>query len=525
MGKKFGAILLAAALVFSGVSAAQAAAKVGASCSKAGQTAKASSTTLRCTKVGVKLKWQKVTKSSAISVKYKEMDKCQPSSDLVIGKAQSGRLVYLSCGPDGKLHPQNGAPDIDQATGQPIKGPLGVNIMSTDYLNPPKITTKPSSALSVFASDLTPCKIADAGTKGDIKDNPQRHFATGFPLYPDRAKLDEKTVVQFVPVDFADLKGKRSPAVDWADTAKFLKQFWELQGSKEIKLDIRIPDEYTHLPKPVLDYDLSADFFTTGRPPQGTFDYARASIAAIDNKIDFSDVDVVAVVPPAEATKEQVRSFTAQTAEPTFGFKSAEKEIMNLLVSPGKPATPYEFLTWVHEFGHMLGLSDLRNVPKASAQDSSPLGVFDVMNSFSALEILAWQRFLLGTIADSQVNCIGQSGTFTSWMTPLEARDKGVKLAVIPTGKYTAIAIESRRSYGFDFNLGSANNGLIIYKLDTAIPYYQSAFQIVPAPSATDNEWRRDAALKKGESVTVDGVTITNVETGTFGDVAKIVKK
>jgi UDP-N-acetylmuramyl tripeptide synthase len=110
-------------------------------------------------------------------------------------------------------------------------------------------------------------------------------------------------------------------------------------------------------------------------------------------------------------------------------------------------------------------------------------------------------------------------------MTPLEARDNGVKLTVIPTGKYTAIAVESRRSYGFDLNLGSANNGLIIYKLDTTIPYRQSALQIVPSPSATDNEWRRDAALKKGESVTVDGVTITNVETGTFGDVAKIVKK
>ncbi len=524
MGKKFGAILIAAALVLTGVSTAQAAVKVGASCSKAGQTAKASSTTLKCTKVGKKLIWQKTAGASALAPKFKEFDKCQPNFDLVIGKTKVGKLAYLSCGPDGKLHPENSAPEIDQTTGKPLAGPLGLNIMSTDYSNPPRITTKPSSALSVFASEVTPCKIADAGAKGDIPNNPQRHFATGFPLYPDRAKLDEKTVVQFVPVDFADLKGKRSPAVDWADTAKFLKQFWELQGSKEIKLDIRIPDEYTHLPKPVLDYDLSADFFTTGRPPQGTFDYARASIAAIDNKIDFSDVDVVAVVPPAEATKEQVRSFTAEAAEPTRGFKSAEKEIMNLLVSPGKPVTPYEFLTWVHEFGHMLGLSDLRNVPKASAQDSSPLGVFDVMNSFSALEILAWQRFLLGTIADNQVNCISQAGTFTSWMTPLEARDKGVKLTVIPTGKYTAIAVESRRSYGFDFNLGSANNGLIIYKLDTAIPYYQSAFQIVPSPSATDNEWRRDAALKKGESVTVDGVTITNVETGAFGDVAKIEK-
>ena len=524
MGRKFGVILLTAALAIAALNPAQAAIKAGAACTKSGQSISQSGVTYKCQKVGKKLVWKKQSSSSSASAKFKELDKCEATSDLVIGKARNGRLAYLSCGPDGQLHPQNGAPEIDQKTGQPLKGPLGLNIMSTDYLTPPAINTKPSSALSTFGSDLTPCKIADAGAAGDISNNPQRHFATGFPIYPERAKLDEKTVVQFIPVDFADLKAKRSPSADWAGAAKFLAQFWESQGSKDLKLDIRIPSEYTHLPKPVLDYDLAADFFKTGKPPQGTFDYARTAIAAVDSKIDFSDVDVIAVVPPAEATKDQVTSFTAEAAEPTRGFKSNEKEIMNLLVSPGKPKTPYEFLTWTHEFGHMLGLSDLRNVPKASAQDSSPLGVFDIMNSFSALEILAWQRFLLGTIYDNQVNCVSKPGTFTSWMTPIEAKDKGVKLTVVPTGKYTAIALESRRSYGFDLNLGSANNGLIVYNIDTTIPYYVSAIKIVPSPSATDAEWRRDAALKKGESVTVDGVSVTNVETGAFGDVAKIVR-
>lgn len=524
MGRKFGVILLTAALVVSVLSPASAAIKAGATCAKTGQIVSQAGTKYKCTVVGKKKVWKKTSTATATASKYKELDSCKQTNDLVIGKDGDGWLVYLSCGPDGKLHPQNGAPEIDQATGQPVKGPLGLNIMSTDYLTPPTINTKPSSALSTFGSDLTPCKVADAGAAGDISNNPQRHFATGFPIYPERAKLDEKTVVQFIPVDFADLKAKRSPSADWAEAAKFLAQFWESQGSKEIKLDIRFPNEYTHMPKPVLDYDLAADFVKTGRPAQGTFDFARLAVSAIDAKVDFSDVDVIAIVPPAETTKEQLTSFTAQAAEPTQGFKSNEKELMNLLVSPGKPKSAYEFLTWAHEFGHMLGLSDLRNVPKASAQDSSPLGVFDIMNSFSALEILAWQRFLLGTIYDNQVNCVDKPGTYTSWMTPIEARDKGVKLTVVPTGKYTAIAIESRRGYGFDLNLGTANHGLIVYKIDTTIPYYVSAIKIVPSPSATDAEWRRDAAVKKGESVTIDGVTITNVESGAFGDVAKIVR-
>ena len=490
MGRKFGVILLTAALAIAALNPAQGAGS-----------------------------------SAATSKKYpKSLDKCVQGNEWVIGYGAHKTLVYLSCGPDGRLHPEQGAAKIDQKTGKPIIGPLGDTNFTIEYVNPPTITTKPKTELSSFDANLEPCKIADAGPLGDIQNNRQHHFTVGFPLYPERAKLDEKLVVQFVPVDFADVKGKHSPAVDWAETKKYLAKFWQLQGTKEINLDIRIPGEYTHLPQKVLYYDIATEFAKTGRPPLGTFSYARDAIAAIDSKIDFSDVDVIAVVPPAEATKKQVASFTAEAAEPGRGFKTKEKEIMNLLVSPNKPKSAFDFLSWAHEFGHMLGLSDIRNVRSASDQDSSPLGVIDLMNSMVAPELLGWQRFLLGTIYDNQVNCLSKAGTYTSWITPIEARDKGVKVAVIPTGKYTAIAIESRRSYGFDSNLGSANRGLFVYQIDTTIPYGLSPIKVAPSPTAKDNQLRRDAALKQGESVAVDGVTITNVESGAFGDVAKIVR-
>ncbi len=63
------------------------------------------------------------SKSGSINSKNlpKELDSCVPNSPWKIGKERFGTLVYLSCGPDGHLHPQDNAPKIDQATGQPLK--------------------------------------------------------------------------------------------------------------------------------------------------------------------------------------------------------------------------------------------------------------------------------------------------------------------------------------------------------------------------------------------------------------------
>jgi hypothetical protein len=48
--------------------------------------------------------------------------------------------------------------------------------------------------------------------------------------------------------------------------------------------------------------------------------------------------------------------------------------------------------------------------------------------------------------------------------------------------------------------------------------------KLIPSPSAKDMEWKRDAALKVGESITFEGWKIAFVETGSFGDVIKTEK-
>jgi len=528
------------ALLFTLIATPTNAVTQGQTCKRPGQT----SGNFTCKKAGKKLIW--VKKSSTPLVKPqkpetptpqptptidpsrpKELDACATSNKLVIGYATNLKLVYLSCGPDNKLHPQNGAPEINQATGRPIVGPLGSMIHSVDYVAPPMITTTPRTSVSDAAvlAPIEQCKIPDAGIQNNIPNNPQRHFVSGFPMYPERAVLAKNPVIQFIPVDFSDLQGQRSPQIDYKPTIDFLKAYWEGMSTNSIELRIRIPNNYTRLPKTVTESDLAADFFKTGRPPTGTWDYVRAAIAATDKDIDFSDVDVIAVVPPIEVTRAQIAGFTAESAEPGGGFATNEKRMMNILVSAGPTSSEaFELLNWAHELGHNFGLTDIRNTVNVAKQDSSDLGVFDLMNSMIAPELLAWQRFILGILNDDQVRCVTATTASTHWLRPIEQKTTQPKLVVIPTDKYTAIAIESRRSYGFDSNLGSRNEGPIVYTIDTTVPYRYSTMKIVQSPSGTDTEWRRDAALLVGESVTVGGWKITNLESGDFGDVIKVEK-
>lgn len=51
-----------------------------------------------------------------------ELDSCD-ASPLVIGRVEQGGFAWLSCGPDGRLHPQNGEPpvELDAETGLPVQ--------------------------------------------------------------------------------------------------------------------------------------------------------------------------------------------------------------------------------------------------------------------------------------------------------------------------------------------------------------------------------------------------------------------
>ena len=520
---------------------AHAAAKAGASCKKAGQITTIAGKKFTCVKSGKKLVWNKgvaVVTTNPVApatpvidpTKPKHGQSCPKNSQDVIGYDYAYKLVVLMCNQfDNRYFARPGAEEVDQTTGRFKKGPMQNTTAFIEWKEPVIINTRPKTEITISNSlaEISLCKIPDAGAVGAMPVYNQHHFISGFGLYAERAPLTRDPIIQFVTIDFPDLQGKRTPAEDLKEVTDFLGKYWSSQVVNPIKLDFRIPNSYIRMPLNVVDYSMNIDFFSQQWRPDTAFNYVRAAVKVADPVIDFSKADVMVIAVPAEVTRSQIAAFIAESSEarhPNQGFQTSEKKIMNTLVMAGASGgKDHELLNWAHELGHNFGLTDIRNTQNKAMQDSSDLGIYDLMNSMLAPELLAWNRFIVGGLNDNQVRCV-TSGSSTHLIRPVAMPSKEEKLVVIPTGRFTAIAVESRRAIGFDAPMGTASEGVIVYEIDTTVPYGLSTMKLVPRIGSTDKQWRRDSALKSGDSVSTQGWKISVVESGDFGDVVKVEK-
>ena len=459
--------------------------------------------------------------------KYKvQGENCTRNSGDVIGYDVNNLLVYLMCNNwDDKYFPRPDAPKIDQETLIPFKSEMGSMNPSIAYVAPKTISGSPRTQITEAEklTDISKCRIKDGSYYRVTPNYTQRHFTVGFPNYPERANFINKGTMQIVPVDFPDLQGKKTPSEDLAQVTKFMTEYFTRQASRPVDFKIRIPEKYIRMPKNVSDYELAVDFFSGKWKADSSFVYAREAIKIADPFIDFTGASMIAIVVPAEVSRSQIAAFVAQAGEPGQQFITNEGEIFNLLIMAGPTGgVEGEILNWTHETAHLFGLTDIRNVVDVSKQDSSDLGVFDLMNSGIAPELLGWQRFILGILDDKQVRCVDTYARTFHQIIPIAQPELLPKLIVIPINDFKAIAIESRRRHGYDLNLGSRNEGIIVYEIDTTIPYGRSAIKLVPSPSSKDGTWRRDSALLINEFVEVSGWKISYIESGDFGDVVQV---
>ncbi|MFD7342135.1 hypothetical protein ACFV98_40175 [Streptomyces violascens] len=80
-------------------------------------------------------------------------------------------------------------------------------------------------------------------------------------------------------------------------------------------------------------------------------------------------------------------------------------------------------------------------------------------------DMLAWHKWKLGWIDNSQVDCAAEHNTTTEHtLTPL-ATTGGTKMAVIPTGDSTGLVIEARTKDGLDRT--QCAEGILLYRVDT----------------------------------------------------------
>ena len=137
------------------------------------------------------------------------------------------------------------------------------------------------------------------------------------------------------------------------------------------------------------------------------------------------------------------------------------------------------------------------------------------------MEMLAWSRWQLGWLDESQVRCIedGESVT-TVALTPIAQPGNGVAMAAIQLSSHEVIVVESRRRLGHDRpsarnatngwhtvvpNL--AGEGVLVYTVDAHIDTGELPLKV--AGDSGNGQVDGFPVLQPGQSVTVRGYTIT----------------
>jgi len=366
-------------------------------------------------------------------------------------------------------------------------------------------TSKPSipitnlSDVALF-SNLDKCRIIDG-------DPQTTNMTAGFPIPDGRIDLVKGAKMQIIGVDFPDkIGGTKSPKDLNQNLTSSVEKFWTAQSTNPVKFEWNWSADWVRMPNPINSYSLGGSFFQGKFNPDAYFNFAKEIITKTDSSIDFTGVNFLFIVFPPGIKNEEIGTFVVHT-QGTYSTK--EGNIFNLIIAGGDYANSD---TYIHEFGHALGLTDIRDTTDVGNQKSDGM-YYDVMNNPTYPELLVWHRYLLGFLENSQIHCIDSTDTSTHWLVPVASISKQVKGIVIPLSSTEAVIVESRRAIGFDTALSSRFGlvGAVVYTLDSRIPYRRTPVKVAQV-------------LKINDSVNVAGYKISLVESGDFGDIVKVEK-
>jgi M6 family metalloprotease-like protein len=366
-------------------------------------------------------------------------------------------------------------------------------------------TSKPFTPLANLSdaalfSNLDKCKIIDG-------DPQTTNMTAGFPIPDGRIDLIKGAKMQIIGVDFPDkIGGTKSPKELNQNLTSSVEKFWSAQSSIPVKFDWEWSSEWVRMPNSINSYSLGGSFFQGKFNPDAYFNFAKEIISKTDSNIDFTGVNFLFIVFPSGIKNEEIGTFLVHTQGT---YSTREGNIFNLIMAGGDYNSAS---TYIHEFGHALGLTDIRDTLDVGNQKSDGM-YYDIMNNSTYPELLVWHRYLLGFLENSQIHCINSTDTSTHWLVPVASVSKQVKGIVIPLSSTEAVIVESRRAIGFDTALSSRSDlvGAVVYTLDSKIPYRRTPVKVAQV-------------LKNSDSVNVSGYKITVVESGEFGDVVKIEK-
>ncbi|MEU4492146.1 M6 family metalloprotease domain-containing protein [Streptomyces sp. NPDC023998] len=302
-----------------------------------------------------------------------------------------------------------------------------------------------------------------------------------------------------------------APAADWMQKASYGR----------VKLDITPVNRWLRMPQESTTYG-----FDRGITFEQHELYVRQAVQAADPHADFSQYDMVYIVPTKAA--KAVKFSPTYLYDPATSGIVADGKRLKWGVTFGQDMWRWGFKVANHETSHIFGLPDLYAFNGTDFHRY--VRGWDLMGNIAgpAPEHVGWERWKFGWIRDEQVDCLSAPGSHTVHLKAVE-KPGGTKIAVIRTGETTAYVAESRKAVGGDAK--ACSTGVLIYKVDSSTQTGDGPIQVVNGnPEATPPSGCAPldmAAFQPGQSFTdpATGVRIDVESSSALHDDISITKQ
>jgi M6 family metalloprotease-like protein len=252
--------------------------------------------------------------------------------------------------------------------------------------------------------------------------------------------------------------------------------------------------------------------------------YRQAVIAATDSVIDYASYDAVYFLVP----KEMPMALMGWGPAITSPFEVKGGYIINgatggadmyYVEQNGIIGGTWKWMA--HETGHAMGWYD--EDYKHQGPSLGDWGLMSMSWTNDVVEQNAWDRYLQGWLEEPQVGCTEKSSLATAKEFTINAlgENNGEEKAVmIPLSTSKILVMESRRPSSLD-NFNNTGQGLLVYTVDMTIGQLGGGYVTIPRPGSTDSNFK-DAALRQGDEVVVDGISITVTKASSNSDTVSI---
>jgi M6 family metalloprotease-like protein len=371
------------------------------------------------------------------------------------------------------------------------------------------VATVPTTTPSTSNTSITECKLPVADGRGDVS-------IGGWPRITERSKTTGTVNATVIMVDFSDAPATMTPQAAFAKISGATATFSEVSYG-QLNYSFNPQFKWYRMSKPSTQYAPLTQSFLTHRA------YIAEAAALADAEVDFSTTDNIIILanPDARGLGDAGPAFTAIRGN---GLTLDGKYISNGTTSA------YDLNHWKsiwlnHEITHAMGLVDVYAATRENAANSYDghryVGEFSYMgfSSFdgNAPSLFAFERWNLGWLEDSQIVCTSAK-EISQLITPVQSAG-GIKAVIVPLSRTKALVVESRRAIGIDKNI--AKTGALVYVVDSSLQSGYGPVKIYPSSVATDPRYLQ-APRAVGESVTVEGITVSVTSATSAGDIVSI---